>query len=283
MAPRALSNATISFGLVSIPTRLYSAANPSSAVSFRLLSPEGNRLKQLYVDPKQDDKPVPRSEMVKGYEFAKDRYVIFTDDELKELQEQSTQSIDIEEFVPEDQVPKVYLQKAYYLGPDKGGDRAYRLLARALEDTKRCALARYAARGKMYLVLIAPRDAGLVMYQLHYPEELVDYADIPKGEAEPKDDELSLAKLMIEQKSNDTFQPDKYEDEVRKRILAAIEQKVSGQEITLAPEQAPQGQIIDLMEALKASLADGDGGSESAPAKSGSRKKKSSSKRAKSS
>ncbi|MGF1508274.1 MAG: Ku protein [Myxococcota bacterium] len=254
MAPRAISTGNISFGLVNIPVRLFSAANPSAGISFRLLSREGNRLKQLYVDPKQDDKVVPRTEMVKGYEVAKDQYVLFTDDELKELQEQSTQSIEISEFLPEDAIPKFYIGKAYFLGPNKGGDRAYALLTEAMKETNRCALAKYAARGKMYLVMLQPKDDGMVMYQLHYPDEVASFADIPKGDAEVKEGELDLAKKLIEQAASETFRPENYNDEVKARIEAAIQQKWEGKDVTLAPEESPKAQIIDLMDALKASL-----------------------------
>ncbi len=254
MALRPISSGSISFGLVNIPVKLYSAANPKAAVSFKMLSKEGHRLKQQYIDPKNDDAVVPRSEMVKGYEVSKDQFVLFTEEELKELQEAATQAIEITEFIPESTVPKEFLQKTYYLGPDKGGDRAYRLLSEALGTTSRCALAKYAARGKMYLVLVAPKDDGLVMYQLHYADEVANFDEVPTGEAELKDGELDLAIKLIEQGAKETFEPDAYKDEVKARIEAAIEQKWQGQELTVAPDQQPKAQIIDLMDALKASL-----------------------------
>lgn len=258
MAPRAVGTATIAFGLVNIPVKLYSAANPSSAVSFKLLSKEGHRLKQQYVDPKNDNAVVPRSEMVKGYEFAKDQYVIFEEAELKALQEKATQSIDIEQFVPEEKVPKEYFAKTYYLGPDKGGDRAYKLLSEAMVRTERVGLARYAARGKMYLVLVAPKDDGLVMYQLHYADELQSFSEVPKGDAEVKEAELGLAVQLIEQVSTDVFDVSGFDDEVKKRMEVAIQKKIEGQDITEAAEETPKAQIIDIMAALKASLGGGD-------------------------
>jgi DNA end-binding protein Ku len=282
VAPKAISTGTISFGLVAIPVRLFSTANPNASVSFRLLSPEGHRLKQQYVDPAAGDKIVPRKDMIKGYEVAKDRFVTFSEDELRELQEKSTQTIEIAEFVPEDQVPRFYVSKSYYLGPDRGGDRPYKLLSRALRETKRCALAKYAARGKMYLVLIAPRDDGLVMHQLHYADEIVSFDEVPKGDAEPKEGELDLAVKLIEQLANDRFEPEKYEDEVRTRIMEAIEQKTRGEELTMSPDEAPKAQVIDLMDALKASLGTEEETSKGSPKKS-SRRKKTGSKKAKSS
>jgi DNA end-binding protein Ku len=220
--------------------------------------------------------------MIKGYEVAKDRFVTFSEDELRELQEKSTQTIEIAEFVPEDQVPRFYVSKSYYLGPDRGGDRPYKLLSRALRETKRCALAKYAARGKMYLVLIAPRDDGLVMHQLHYADEIVSFDEVPKGDAEPKEGELDLAVKLIEQLANDRFEPEKYEDEVRTRIMEAIEQKTRGEELTMSPDEAPKAQVIDLMDALKASLGTEEETSKGSPKKS-SRRKKTGSKKAKSS
>lgn len=273
MAPRSISTASISFGLVNIPVKLFSAANPSSSISFKLLSKDGHRLKQQYVDPKDDDRVVPRNEMVKGYEVAKDQYVLFSEEELRGLQEASTQTVEINEFVPEESVPKVYHQKTYYLGPDKGGARAYRLLSRALQETGRCGLAKYAARGKMYLVLIAPKDDGLVMYQLNYADEVVDFDEIPKGDAEPKEGEVDLAKQLIDQNASERFQPEKYEDEVKARIQAAIEQKMEGKEIAVAPEEQPKAQIIDLMDALKQSLGGDEGEAASKKTKSKSKSK----------
>jgi DNA end-binding protein Ku len=265
MAPRAVGTGTIAFGLVNIPVKLYSAANPSAAISFKLLSKEGHKLKQQYIDPQNEDKVVARTEMVKGYEFAKDQYVIFSEPELKELQEKATQTIEIAEFVPEAKVPKVYYDKTYYLGPDKGGDRAYKLLSEAMRRSGRVGLARYAARGKMYLVLVSPQDDGLVMYQLHYADEVQPFSEVPRGDAEVKEAELGLALQLIDQISSESFRPDKYDDEVRRRVEAAIQRKIEGQDITEAAEEQPKAQIIDIMAALKASLGVG-GGEVSAPA-----------------
>lgn len=257
MAPRALSGGSITFGLVNIPVKLYPAANPKAAISFKLLSKDGHRLKQQYVDPKKGDEVVPRSEMVKGYEISKDRYLLFEPEELSAVQEKSTQEIEIDAFIPEDAVPRAYFDKTYYLGPDKGGARPYKLLAQAMRKTKRCGLAKYAARGKQYLVLIAPAgEEAIALHQLHYPDELVDVADVPTGDAEPKDEELALATQIIDQIAKDRFQPENYEDEVRKRIEALIEKKAAGEPITAeAPEpEAAEAGVTDLMAQLKASL-----------------------------
>ncbi|HSD19480.1 MAG TPA: Ku protein [Anaeromyxobacter sp.] len=260
MAPRSIATGTISFGLVSIPVRLYPATQPSASISFNLLhSACGSRLKQQYVCAKEGVK-VEREEMVKGYEFAKDRYVTFTQDELRALDELATQTIDIAEFVPAAQVDPVYFDRAYYLGPDKGGGKAYRLLALALERAGKAALARYAARGKQYLVLIRPRDGRLVMQQLYYADEVRPADEVPIEDAQPKDAEVQLALQLIEQTASEAFRPEQYEDAVKARVLAAIEKKVEGQEISVAAPAEPAAQVIDLMDALKASLDAAPGG-----------------------
>ncbi|MCB9653914.1 MAG: Ku protein [Deltaproteobacteria bacterium] len=276
MSPRPVGNATISFGLVSIPVKLFSTSNPSSSISFRLLSKEGHRLKQQYVDPEDGEKVVPRDQMVKGYEFAKDKFVIFEPEEIKELQERSTETVDITEFVLEESVPRVFFEKTYYLGPDKGGERAYRLLAKAMQTTGRVALAKYAARGKQYLVLVAPIEDGLALHQLRYADEVVPFSEIVTGDAEIKDAELGLAVQLINQIAAERFQPEQYEDEVKKRIEAAIQQKIEGQAITIAAEEAPKGQIIDIMEALKQSLGFAGSSADPVPSESAAKTAKSS-------
>jgi DNA end-binding protein Ku len=253
MAARSIGTGTISFGMVSIPIRLYSAAEPSSAISFNLLDAKTKtRLKQQYIN--QAGEIVPRDQMVKGYEFAKDQYVAFSNDELKAMEEQAQKAIEITEFVPASAVDPVYFDKPYYLGPEKGGEKAYKLLLEAMQKTGRSALARWAARGKQYLVLIRPTKGGLIMQQLLYADEVRPMSEVPVGDAEVKEGELKLATQLIEQIATDEFRPENYSDDVKKRYQEAINRKIEGHEITAAPEQ-PKAQIIDLMEALKASLA----------------------------
>jgi DNA end-binding protein Ku len=255
MAARSIASLTVSFGLVSIPVRLFSATEASRAISFNLLHKTcGSRLKQQYFCVKEEV-PVSREEMAKGYEFQKDQYVMFSPEELKTLEEAGTHTAEITEFVPIDSIDPVYFDKAYYLGPDKGGAKPYALLARALRDTKRCALGRWAARGKQYIVMIRPVEDGLVMQQLLYAGEVRSIKDIEIPQTEVKDAELKLAQQLIEQQASDKFDPSAYKDDVRDRIEAAVQKKVEGgQEITMveAPEQGAQ--VIDLMEALRASL-----------------------------
>ncbi|MBI2315755.1 MAG: Ku protein [Betaproteobacteria bacterium] len=263
MAARSIASLTVSFGLVSIPVKLYSATEASRAISFNLLHKGcGSRLKQQYVCVKEEV-PVAREDMVKGYEFAKDQYVMFTAEELKALEEAGTHSAEIAEFVPLDSIDPVFFDKAYYLAPDKGGAKPYALLARALRESSRCALGRWAARGKQYIVMIRPVEDALVMQQLLYAAEVRSIKEIDIPKAEVKDSELKLAQQLIEQQASDTFDPGAYTDEVRARIEAAVQKKVVGQEITMAEEPEGGAQVIDLMEALRASLE------KKAPAKAG--------------
>jgi len=254
MAARSIASLTVSFGLVSIPVKLYSATEASRAISFNLLHKDcGSRLKQQYLCLKEEV-PVAREDMVKGYEFAKDQYVIFTPEELKAMEETGTHMAEITEFVPIEAVDPVYFDKAYYLAPDKGGAKPFALLASALRESRRCALGRWAARGKQYIVMIRPVEDGLVMQQLLYAGEVRSIKDIEIPKTEVKAAELKLAKMLIEQQASETFDPAQYTDEVSARVEAAVQKKVEGQEITLT--EAPQGgaQVIDLMEALRASL-----------------------------
>ena len=255
MAARSIGSLTVSFGLVAIPVKLYSATESSRAISFNMLhKTDGSRLKQQYMCVKEGV-PVEREDIVKGYEFAKDQYVIFTPEELKAMEEAGTHSADIAEFVPLESVDPVYFDKAYYLAPDKGGAKPYALFARALRESSRCALGRWAARGKQYIVMIRPVEDGLVMQQLLYADEVRSIKDIDIPKTEVKEGELKLAQQLIEQQSSEGFDPTAYKDEVRARIEAAIQKKVEGQEITLAEGAEPGGaQVIDLMEALRASL-----------------------------
>ncbi len=258
MPARALSTATISFGLVSIPVKLYSAAESKNALSFNQIhKKDGSRVKQQLISARTGE-VVPREEIVKGYEFAKGQYVLFEPEELKALEAAATHAIDIVEFLKAEQIERRYLDKVYYLGTDKGGARAYKLLAQVLVDTGRVALGKYAARGKQYLVMVRPMDNGLVMEQLHYPDELRSFSEVPIDDAEVKPAELKLATQLVEQAASDEFHPENYKDEVRERMLALIERKVEGEDITLAPTAEPEHKIIDIMEALKASLAAGN-------------------------
>jgi len=256
MPARSIATATISFGLVSVPVNIYSSSESKTSVSFNMLHKKcGSRLKQQYICTK-DNEIVSRDDTVKGYEFAKDQYVTFTPEELTALGEKATQTVEIDEFVPADSIDPIYYDKAYFLGPDKGGAKPYALLAESMRQSKQTAVGRYAARGKQYIVQLRPVDGGLVMQQLLYAPEVRSINDVDIPEAPVRDAELTLARQLISQISSPTFDPSKYQDEVKQRIETAIEKKLEGQEIAISPS-VPEagGQVIDLMEALKASLA----------------------------
>ena len=256
MPARAMGSAAISFGLVTVPVRIYPAVKPSAGISFHMLhKKDGVRLKQQFFCPK-DEEVVPRSETVRGFEVAKDKYVIVTDQELKALDEKATNGIEIKEFVPEDSVDPVYFERTYYLGADKGGDKAYSLLADAMKDAGKAALAQYAARGKDYLVLLRSIGNRLMMQQLYHADEVrsIDEVPVPARKSSPA--ELKLAQQLIDQVSSEKFEPEKYTDEVRKRIEQLIAAKAKGQKIE-APAARPKAEVVDLMEALKKSLGQG--------------------------
>jgi DNA end-binding protein Ku len=255
MSARAIGTANISFGLVSIPVKLFSAANSSAGISFNMLHGKcGSRVKQQYICPKEDNVVVPREDLRKGYEFGKDQYVVFTSEELKALEEESTQTVEVTEFVPVSEIDPVYFDRPYYLGPDKGGGKAYWLLNEALKTTGRVALAKYAARGKQYLVMLRPVEGGLVMQQLLYADEVRPISEVGLEKETVQDAELKLATMLIEQRAADRFRPEAYEDEVKKRIQEQLKRKIeTGEEITSAPAPS-KGEVIDLMEALRRSL-----------------------------
>ena len=256
MAARSIATATISFGLVTVPIRIYPAVRQSAGLSFHLLhATDKARLELQYICP-EDGEVVPRSEMVKGFEYKKGQYVVFEDDELKALDEKATSGLEIAEFVPKDAVDPVFFEKTYYLGPDKGGEKGYSLLAQAMATVDEVALAKYAARGKSYLVLIRSTGDRLFMQQLYHSDEVRDLKEVPVEARRNTEAEVKLARQLIEQITSDGFHPEKYEDEVRKRIEKLIAQKLEGKDITATtPSEKPPAQVIDLMEALEASLA----------------------------
>ena len=253
---RSMAALTISFGLVAIPVRVYSATIASERISFNLLHrKDGSRIKQQYICA-LEGKVIDRSEMVKGYEFAKDQYVMFEPDEIKALEEAGSDAIDISEFVPLESVDPIYFDTTYYLAPDKGGPKPYKLLAKAMRDTKRCAIGRWAARGREHIVVIRALEKGLVMHQLHFQAEVRSISDIVIEDADVKEAELKLARQIIEQQTTGAFDPSSYVDEYRGRIEAAIQKKVAGHKISFSEKPAAKvsSNVVDMMEILRASL-----------------------------
>jgi DNA end-binding protein Ku len=254
MPAHSIGSGTLSFGLVSIPVKMYTAAS-SESVSFNLLHEKcGGRIKQQQMCP-ACNVVLERTALVKGYEFTKDQYVRFTEDELKALESETSRMIDIAEFVPLEQVDPIYFEKTYYLGPDKGGDKAYRLLCDAMLKTDRVAVAKFVMRGKENLVLIRASQNGLMLHTMYYADEVRDFGEIDKGaSATIKTGELELAQRLIDELSTEKFKPEQYHDEYRDRVLALVEAKVEGKEITAVGPQIQRTQVIDLMDALKQSL-----------------------------
>ena len=254
---RSIASLTISFGLVAIPVKLYSATVASERISFNMLHKhDGSRLKQQYVCI-AENKVVERSEIVKGYEFAKDQYVMFTPEEIKELEEAGSDEIGIGEFVPLESVDPVYFERTYLLAPDKGGSKPYTLLVTALRETKQCAVGRWAARGREHVVIIRPMEHGLAMHQLHFHAEVRGVRDLGIEEAKVSDAELKLARQLISQQATKVFDAGSYSDEFKGRVEAAIQKKVEGKEISLSEKPAglpKKGNVIDLMDMLRASL-----------------------------
>jgi DNA end-binding protein Ku len=253
---RSIASLTISFGLVAIPVKLYSATVSSERISFNLLrQKDGSRVKQQYIAV-NDGKPVERSEMVKGYEFAKDQYVMFSPEELKALEDATTHAIDIGQFVPLDSVDPLYFDGTYYLAPDKGGAKPYTLLTTALRKAQQCAVGRWISRGKEHIVIIRALEDGLAMHQLHFQAEVRSLKDLGIEAAPVSEPELKLARQLIDQLGAKRFDPNEYTDEHRARVEAAIQRKVDGKEVSLAegPVSTKGGNVIDLMEALRASI-----------------------------
>jgi DNA end-binding protein Ku len=255
MAARSIGSLTVSFGLVAIPVKLFTATQSANTISFNLLHrKDGSRLRQQYVCQKEGV-IVERDDMVKGYEFAKDQYVMFSPEEIKALEEVGSHSVEISEFVPIESIDPVFYDKTYYLAPDKGAAKPYALLAEALKQTGRCGVGRWAARGKGYLVILRPIGDVLAMQQLHYASDVrrASEVEVPKSEVKPA--ELKLAQQLIDQQTAEKFDPDAYRDEVRARIQGEIDKKVAGKEISVTEAPSPgEGKVIDLMEALRASL-----------------------------
>jgi DNA end-binding protein Ku len=266
MPARAISSATISFGLVAIPVKLFTATS-SQQVHFNMLHPETKtRVQQQYITPASGE-VVSRSSLVKGYEYARGQYVVFTEEELKALEAERSNSIDIVEFVPLNTVDLLQVEKTYYLGPDKGGDKAYRLLTESMQRTNKVAVGRWAARGKEQLVLLRPYKTGLLLHQMFYANEVRSFEEVDTGATfQFKDVELNLAENLIAQLSTDAFDPQRYKDEYASRVLAAVEQKVAGEQIHVAQE-VPKAQVIDLFEALKQSIEQAQGGGGKGPVK----------------
>ncbi len=250
-----MGSGVISFGLVNIPVKVYSATDSSGKISFNQLhSEKRTRLKQQMYDPETGE-IVPRDKIIKGYEYAKDQYIVLSEDELDQLELATSRSMDISEFVPLETVDPLYFESGYYLGPDKGAERAFKLLTAGMADMKHAAVAKYVRSGKQNLILLRPFGPGIVMQMLRFADEVKAQGDVPIPDATVSDAELGLARQFIQQLAKPKFDPSLYRDEYREKLKDLIDRKVKGETVTLTPLAAPVAKVVDLMEALKASLA----------------------------
>src|SRR5919198_2362702 len=271
--PRAIWSGAISFGLVNIPVKLYSAVNRKT-VRFHQLDREDNqRIQQRRVNPRTGEE-VPYENLVKGYEVGPDRYVVITPEELESIQPEKTRMIDIVSFVDLDQIDPIYYDHPYYLVPDTGADKAYRLLLDAMEEANKVALGRVVLRTKEYLVAIRPRDDVMTMETMLFADEVIPPDKLDErpsdGKAKTSQKELQMAQQLIDSLAED-FEPSQYKDEYRDRVIEMIERKAQGEEVVIeAPTEEPK-QVPDLMAALEQSIASakgqGGGKKKRAPAK----------------
>jgi len=255
---RSIASLTLSFGLVNVPVRLFSATESGSEIRFNLLDKDGSRLKQQYVN-ERTKKVVERKDMVKGYEVEKDHFVLFSQEELKALEEGSSHVIEIVSFVPQASIDPLYYDKSYLLAPDKRGAKPYALLAEAMRRSDRCALAKWAWKAKQYIVQVRANEDGLILQQLRYAEEVRSLADLNIEKADVSNSELQLALKLVDTIAEESFSPEDFQDEEKARVLAAIDEKVQGKQIVASAHSEDAvvagGQVIDLMEALRSSLA----------------------------
>jgi DNA end-binding protein Ku len=255
--PRSIWRGAISFGLVNVPVKLYSAVSKKTVRFNQLHEKDGTRIQMKRWCP-ADDEEVPYEEIVKGYEISPDHYVVITPEELEALDPQKTRTIDIEDFVDLDEIDPLYYEHPYYLVPDAGAEKAYKLLLTALQESNKVAIARVVIRSKEYLTAIRPADGILTMETMLFADELVptDQLDeLPEKDVKATDREVDMAKQLIESLTTD-FDPTKYRDEYRERVLDLIERKAGGEEIAIQVAPEEPAKVPDLMAALEASLAE---------------------------
>jgi DNA end-binding protein Ku len=254
---RAIWSGAISFGLVNVPVKLYSATSPKTVRFHQLSGKTGARIRQKRVDPSTDEE-VGYEDIVKGYEITPDRYVIIQPDELDALDPKATRTIDIEEFVDLREIDPIYYDHSYYLAPSAGGAKAYRLLLDAMKEAGKVGIGRVVIRSKQQLCALRPTGGALTMTTMLWGDEVLSPDRLDElesvGEAEASDRELRMAEQLIESLSSD-FEPGKFHDEYREQVLNLIERKAAGEEIAVQPEAEEPAAAPDLMAALEASLA----------------------------
>jgi DNA end-binding protein Ku len=253
--PRPIWSGAISFGLVNVPVKLFSAVSPKDVRFHQIDAKSNSRIRQKRVSATTGEE-VPFDQIVKGYELGPDTYVTISPEELEALDPKATKTIDIEDFVDLDMIDPIFFERPYYLVPDKGGTKAYALLREAMRETNKVGIARVVLRTKQYLAAIRPKGDVLVLETMLFPDEVVpdEELDVPRDEVEVSDREQKMARQLIDSLSSE-FEPDKYHDEYRERVLELIEQKASGQEIVVEEAAEEPTKVVDLMAALEASLA----------------------------
>lgn len=257
MALRPLRNATISFGLVNIPVRFYTATK-SEDIGFNLLHAScGSRVNRKWWCPHHEEM-IEMADMIRGYPIAKNRYVTFTDEEIAALESDNNRALEITEFVDLDQIDPVFFEKAYYLGPAQGGSKTYNLLAQAMKKQNKVAVARWVTGNREHLAVLRPFEDGLVLHTMYYADEVRDFSAIERDEAELRDKEVALAEMLISELTVDTFDPLAYKDDYRERVMDKIRAKSEGEAIiTAAPDEDKAAEVVDIMEALRRSLEGG--------------------------
>jgi DNA end-binding protein Ku len=257
MALRPLRNATISFGLVSIPVRFYTATK-SEDVHFNLLHAScGTRVQRKWWCA-HHEKIVDADELIRGYAISKSKYVTFSDEEIEALESDDNRALEISEFLDLDQIDPVFFEKAYFLGPAPGGGKTYKLLAVAMEKQGKVALARWVAANREHLVILRPFEKGLVLHTMYYADEVRDFSAVDKEDVQIREKELKLAEMLINELSEKKFNPLQYKDEYRERLMDRIKAKAQGKVITAEEKEEERGgEVIDIMEALRRSLGGG--------------------------
>jgi len=254
MALRPLRNATISFGLVNIPVRFYTATK-SEDIGFNLLHGScGSRVNRKWWCPHHEEM-IGMDEMVRGYPIAKNRYVTFTDEEIDALESDDNRALEITEFVDLEQIDPVFFEKAYYLGPAPGGGKTYKLLSQAMKKQGKVAVARWVSGNREHLVVLRPYEGGLILHTMYYADEVRDFAAIDAEDAELRDKEIALAEMLIGELSVEAFDPLAYKDEYRERLMDRIRAKSEGETILAQPaDDEKAAEVVDIMEALRRSL-----------------------------
>ena len=257
MALRPLRNATISFGLVNIPVRFYTATK-SEDIGFNLLHEScGSRVNRKWWCPHHEEM-IGMEEMVRGYPIAKNRYVTFSDEEIESLESDDNKALEITEFVDLDQIDPVFFEKAYYLGPAPGGGKTYKLLSQAMRKQNKVAVARWISGNREHLVVLRPYEDGLILHTMYYADEVRDFTAIETEDSELRDKEMALAEMLIGELSVDAFDPLSYKDEYRERLMDKIRAKSEGETIIArVPEEDKAAEVVDIMEALRRSLESG--------------------------